>query len=164
MQSPCHAVTPKLGNDDTMASVLARMLGDISLLLIGLKAVLRIVGTQKQGLARSMQETTLSVIRRGFMSNAEVLIKLRDLHEELSAMNEDLKSVNDVDDETIEALGQLVTDVSVLVDQAKATTDQEVDALEGKDLLDRIIEFESEHPRVTKFLSQVTDVLSMMGI
>ena len=98
------------------------------------------------------------------MPNTELLIKLRDLHEELSAINDDLNTVEQVDDEAIDALGQLVTDACELVDRAKLAQESETDLTDRHDLLDRIMKFETNHPRVTKFLSQITDVLAMMGI
>jgi hypothetical protein len=98
------------------------------------------------------------------MSNSDILIKLREMHEELSAINDDLKSVEYVNEETIDALGQLVTDASVLVDQARQAKDDETSLAERHDLLDRVMKFETDHPRVTRFLSQITDVLAMIGI
>lgn len=103
------------------------------------------------------------------MPNTELLVRLRELHEELSSINDDLRSAEQVDDESIDALGQLVTDVSELVDQAHAVNDPEPSYPgsgddEHHDLLDRISQFESQHPRVSGFLSQVTDLLAMMGI
>jgi hypothetical protein len=98
------------------------------------------------------------------MPNTKLLIKLRDLHGELSAINDDLNSAEQVDDEAIDALGQLVTDACELVDRAKIAKEAELDLSERHDLLDRIMQFETNHPRVTKFLSQITDVLAMMGI
>lgn len=97
------------------------------------------------------------------MTNTDLLIRLRDLHEELSTMNDDLSSPEAVDEETIDALGQLITDVNVLVDQARETNRVQ-DEAQHNDVLDRITRFETHHPRVTTFLSQVTDILAMMGI
>ncbi len=97
------------------------------------------------------------------MTNTDLLIRLRALHEELSTMNDDLSSSETIDEETIEALGQLITDVNVLVDQARENNGQE-GATVHNDVLDRISRFETQHPRVTRFLSQVTDILAMMGI
>lgn len=94
------------------------------------------------------------------MSNTELLVRLRGLHEELSSINDDLDSSDQVEDETIEALGQLVTDINDLVDR----TNQETAMTEHSDVLDRVMQFESKHPRVGMFLSQVTDVLVMIGI
>ena len=101
------------------------------------------------------------------MSNTELLVRLRDLHEELSAINYDLKSGEHVDEETIDALGQLVTDVNELVDRAKQPVDdQETQENLGERhvLLDRIMRFETKHPRVTRFLTELTDLLALMGI
>lgn len=97
------------------------------------------------------------------MTNTDMLIRLRELHEELSTMNDDLSSGETVDEATIEALGQLITDVNGLVDQARGSGDSD-EIPESNDVLDRISRFETQHPRVTAFLSQVTDILAMMGI
>lgn len=97
------------------------------------------------------------------MTNTDLLIRLRELHAELSTMNDDLNSTETVDEETIDALGQLITDVNGLVDHARENN-EEMDASEHNDVLDRITRFETQHPRVTTFLSQVTDLLAMMGI
>ena len=98
------------------------------------------------------------------MPNTELLVRLRELHEELSSINDDLKVAEQVDDESIDALGQLVTDVSDLVDQAHEINLPDESTAEHHDLLDRISQFETQHPRVTGFLSQITDLLAMMGI
>jgi len=98
------------------------------------------------------------------MTNTQLLVRLRDLHEDLSGINIDLKSNEEIDEETVDALGQLVTDVGGLIDQAKAKAEHESIAEEHQDLLDRIVSFENHHPRVSAFLSQMTDLLGMMGI
>lgn len=98
------------------------------------------------------------------ITKTELLLRLRELHEELSRINIDLEPGEQVDDATIDALGELVTDVSNLVDQAKSTAHDEQIEDHGKPLLDRIIEFEQAHPRVGSFLSQMTDMLAMMGL
>lgn len=91
-----------------------------------------------------------------------ILIKLRELHEELSAINHDIELPNQVEDETIAALGQLVSDINTLVDHAKESPPR--DSNQHHDVLEQIAQFETKHPQVTRFLSQVTDVLAMMGI
>lgn len=98
------------------------------------------------------------------MANTELLVRLRDLHEELSAINIDLEPGEHVDAATIDALGELVTDVADLVDQAKSKMAKEKIRNEHKTLTDRIVDFDRVHPRVTRFLSQMTDLLGMMGI
>ena len=96
------------------------------------------------------------------MTNTQLLVRLRDLHHELAFINEDLMSVEKVDDGTVDALGQLVSDVGLLVDRANKIAGAS-DSEHG-DLLDRVKQFENEHPRVTRFLSQVTDLIAMIGI
>ena len=98
------------------------------------------------------------------MPNTELLMRLRELHEELSAINDDLKTAEQVDEETVDALGQLVTDAGELVDQAKAANTPTEVVSENHELLDQVMKFETEHPRVIRFLSQLTDLLAMMGI
>ena len=100
------------------------------------------------------------------MTNNQLLVRLRHLHTELSEINVDLVSADHVDDETIDALGQLVTDASYLVDQAKSLPSDSIATIKNKhqDLADRIINFENAHPRVSKFLTQMTDFLAMIGI
>ena len=98
------------------------------------------------------------------MPNVEILIKLRDLHEELTSINDDLKMAERVDEETIDALGQLVTDVGALVDQAKECANPGFDESERHILMDRITGFESDHPRVTRVLAQINDVVAMIGV
>lgn len=102
------------------------------------------------------------------MTNNQLLVRLKSLHEELSAINTDLKATNEIDEQTVDALGQLVTDASVLIDHAKAMPTGAVGGGSIKDdhqdLLDRVADFEAHHPRVTKFLTQMTDFLAMIGI
>lgn len=101
------------------------------------------------------------------MTNTDILIKLRDLHEELSNINDDLKAAEQVDDETIDALGQLVTDVGALMDRTseiKEFEDEDTDVANPDQLMDRVRQFDTDHPSVSRFLSQVTDVLGMFGI
>lgn len=98
------------------------------------------------------------------MNNSDILIRLRNLHEELADINSDRKLIEQVDDDTIDALGQLVTDAGAILDRCKDQPDRAAIDPAGPDLLDRIFKFETEHPAVARMLSQVTDVLAMMGI
>lgn len=103
-------------------------------------------------------------------AKTEVLIKLRELHDDLASINHDLKDSEQIDQETIDALGNLVTDAGAIVDHARIAVDRQSDPDESgdsglhHDLQNRITKFETEHPRVTRFLSQLTDMLGMMGI
>lgn len=103
------------------------------------------------------------------MVKTDILSRLRDMHQELSSINDDQKLPDKVDDDTIDALGQLVTDVGRILDRVKgeqpgSIPDDDSLSLEPQDLRDRILQMESDHPRVAQFLSQVTDLLAMMGI
>ncbi len=53
------------------------------------------------------------------MPNTKLLIKLRDLHGELSAINDDLNSAEQVDDEAIDALGEITGETiqDTIIDQ-----------------------------------------------
>ena len=98
-------------------------------------------------------------------SKSDLLARLRDLHEEFELLNENLKEGEHLDDETVNALGQLVNDVGTLVDRRNPVPEEDEPPIEEHhDLLDRIMQFETEHPQAVRFLSQVTDMLAMMGI
>ncbi len=96
------------------------------------------------------------------MNKTEVLVRLRGLHEELARINEDLKATDDVDDKTIDALGQLVSDISEAMDKTFSENTSPGKIQDG--LSERILTFESRHPRITKFLADATDLLGMLGI
>lgn len=100
------------------------------------------------------------------MSNTELLVRLRQLHEELSAINLGQEKANLVDEETVDALGDLVSDASQLIDKVKASELAESLPLgeEHNLLTERLLEFDQQHPRVREFLTQMTDLLAMMGI
>ncbi len=102
------------------------------------------------------------------MSQTEILIKLRELHEALAAINQS-PHAEQIDEATIDALGQLITDAGSIVDQHREqssglVSDSNPPLMTHDDLLSRIQRFDSKHPRVGQFLSQVTDLLGMMGI
>lgn len=101
------------------------------------------------------------------MSNTELLVRLRDLHEELSAINTDCDPEHQVDEATVHALGQLVSDASELIDKVKSV--EPADSMEPLKtehsyLMQQIMEFDQAHPEVRNFLTQMTDLLAMMGI
>ena len=100
------------------------------------------------------------------MSNSSLLTKLEGLNQELAAIRRELES-EEVDEQTVEALGQLVTDVSKLVDRANVTaesTAEQQEPVEHEHISDQIRKLETDHPRVTRFLSELTDLLGMIGI
>lgn len=98
-------------------------------------------------------------IKRLPMARPQTLSRLRELHDELVAINEELASRGDVELQVIEVLGQLVTDVNVLCDKYEKSGEHSPDSVEHLALADRIKCLESSHPRFSKFLSQITEVL-----
>jgi Domain of unknown function (DUF4404) len=98
------------------------------------------------------------------MTKPETLARLRELHEELVAINTEIASDDAVDPQTADALGQLVTDVNVLRNKYENSGVHPANSPEHLALADRVRQFESSHPQVVRFLSQMTDILAMMGI
>lgn len=99
------------------------------------------------------------------MTNTETIMRLRNLHNQLSRINEELSQSDLIDEDTVDALGQLVTDLVQIFDRAKSAVDgDDPDPPDHSSIQSRIESFESEHPRVVDFLSQITDTLNMMGI
>ena len=99
------------------------------------------------------------------MANPELLVKLRELHDVLVGINDDLRPSERVDEQTIDALGQLVTDLGELADRIAIPGDEApMPEQEHRELIDRINAFEARHPRVTQFLNQLADALTMIGI
>lgn len=96
--------------------------------------------------------------------NQEVLQRLRELHDELLSINEKLGGSDQVDEPTIDALGQLITDVSGIIDNARGVQDADPDGPARNELMQRITRLESDHPKVTSFLAQIVDLLGMSGI
>jgi hypothetical protein len=98
------------------------------------------------------------------MSKTEILVKLRSLHEDLAAINDNRKLAEQVDEQTIDALGQLITDIGLILDRKQTEKTQEVTAFSEHDLVERVQNFESKHPLVGRFLTQVSDLLGNMGV
>jgi hypothetical protein len=102
------------------------------------------------------------------MTNQRLLVKLNALHAELAAIQSDQEAIAEIDDQTLKALGTLVNDVGQIIDRTiePVAADARMAAADETRhvLTDRIKEFETRHPRVSQFLSQVTDLLAMMGI
>ena len=67
-----------------------------------------------------------------------------------------------IEDETIEELGLLTTEVSDLVDRTNYIGTGV--SPERDDLIDRINQFEFDHSRVTEFLSHLLELLKMIEV
>lgn len=95
------------------------------------------------------------------MSKNELLIRLRELHEELESINEDLQGDEPVDDQTIDQLGEMVSEMSEIVDLSRVGSQHSSVSRKHCELLNRIQEFDNGHPRVIHFLSQLAHLLAM---
>jgi hypothetical protein len=92
------------------------------------------------------------------MNKRELLDELRKLHDELLQLD-------DVDPPTLEALGQLIGSMNHLMDQSEepgASTADVAGLRQG--IYEQVERFETNHPMVTRFVAQLTDLLGMMGI
>lgn len=98
------------------------------------------------------------------MSKPETLTKLRELHDELAKINEGLTAADDIDEPTIDTLGQMMSDVSMLFDEFEESGSRGTDSPVHGALIGRIKGFESDHPRIVRFLSQLTDIMAMIGV
>ena len=120
------------------------------------------------------------------MSKTDVLVKLRELHEELATLKSLADSGQKIDESTIEMLGQLITDAGAMLDyqnqhaildhknnDSQFTGDEvpeDMDDLSGEpahdsdSLLERVHQLQSEHPLVARFINQVTDLLNSIGV
>jgi hypothetical protein len=95
------------------------------------------------------------------MSCTQLLIRLRKLNDELTSINDYTLSPEQVDEATIEALGQLVTDASDLVDRSVFGN---LSSRDRDELLEKIDHFECKDHRVSEFLSQLVELLALIEV
>lgn len=88
------------------------------------------------------------------MPKAALLKRLDELQAELQAMKE-------LDAESLEALQRVARDIREIVEvQAEPAPPETLAAV----VREKLEQLESEHPVVTRFLSQLTDFLGLLGI
>ncbi len=85
-----------------------------------------------------------------------------DLRDKLESLHDALANVGNLDEQTAAAMKQVATDIDRLIDQDNVPGDQVLGIRERID--DLMLGFESEHPKLASVLSQLTDLLSGMGI
>ena len=101
------------------------------------------------------------------MSNEQVLAKLKELHQQLQEVQQTLVQDNEHSDEkTVSAVETLSRDIASLLE---ATHDdlppQAINALEEhQSLADRLREFDSEHPQLSRLINQIGEALASIGI
>lgn len=89
------------------------------------------------------------------MTKEFLLKRLDELHRELQAIKE-------VDPAALESLQRVADDIRGLVE--RSTTGEPLEAGESQTVRTQIEQLESEHPIVTRVLSQMTDFLALLGI
>ena len=90
------------------------------------------------------------------MEKSELLATLAKVHAELA----DARSV---DDETRQLLTALTDDVQRLSEQSDAESADQLEPLSAR-VQDLVLQFETEHPKLTTALNQVADALANLGI
>lgn len=80
----------------------------------------------------------------------------------LDQLHRELLAIKEVDPQTLESLQLIAVDIRNLLEKRdEPITRQES---EVSSIRDQIEKLESEHPLVTRFLSQMTDFLAQLGI
>ncbi|MDB4671466.1 DUF4404 family protein [Pirellulaceae bacterium] len=99
------------------------------------------------------------------MHATEILIRLRHLHSDLAVINDGLKEVNEVDFKTIDALGQLATDIGAVLDSVRYGPNIETNKPKKPfEVMDQINQFKANHPRVENILLKLRQILMLIGI
>ena len=84
----------------------------------------------------------------------------RKLHERLVELDEELKSLDSLDEESLETLEQMVTDIRKLLDE----TIEESPEPEPDVLVSLAARLEGEHPTLALAVRKVVEALGNMGI
>lgn len=83
------------------------------------------------------------------------------LKEQLSRLHEELASGESLDPETRELLARVSRDIERVLDENDVDVDQ-------ASVIERIeaaaVDFEASHPRLSSFLSEITDTLAKLGV
>ena len=77
------------------------------------------------------------------------------IRELLAELNRELQSTKEIDDETLELLGELSNDVEALAGETTSAAERAVE-LESR--------FAAEHPVAQRIAREIADLLSKMGI
>lgn len=87
------------------------------------------------------------------------------LHDMLSELHSELESIKTVDEGSRALLVNLKDDIEGLLDRSSPPSGVERPSGTVRDRISAAVEqFEASHPRVTSLLSQISYVLSQMGI
>lgn len=86
-----------------------------------------------------------------------------ELRDTLAKVQAELTSAKSVDDETRRMLTELTDDIERLSEQSEEESAEQVESL-GEQVQDMMLQFETEHPRLTNALNQVAAALANLGI
>jgi len=86
-----------------------------------------------------------------------------ELRQTLERVHAELADAQSVDDETRQLLTRLTDDIRRLSEQDGGATAESVDPLAGQ-VQDLVLQFESDHPKLTTALNQVAGALADLGI
>ena len=81
---------------------------------------------------------------------------------QLEQLRQELLTIGELDRQSTASLQCLLSDIQNLLEQPDRYAAP--DEAEAKSLRDQIERFESEHPAMTRFLSQLTESLASLGI
>lgn len=85
-----------------------------------------------------------------------------ELRDKLESLHDALAAVDDLDEQTTTAMKQVASDIDRLMQQDSVPSEHVLGVRQRID--DLVLGFESEHPKLASVLSQLTDLLSGMGI
>ena len=86
-----------------------------------------------------------------------------ELQKTLETLHSELNEATSVDDETRGLLVKLASDIQRLSEQAGDESAAQVEPLSER-LADFVLKFETDHPRLTRALNQVSSALANLGI
>jgi len=93
-------------------------------------------------------------------------MNISELQQTLAQVHSELADADSVDQDTRQLLTTLTNDIQRLLekDDAPPAVEAETDGPLSKQVRSLMLQFESEHPKLTSALNQVADGLSNLGI
>jgi len=85
------------------------------------------------------------------------------LQELIAELQAELEKADRVDDSTREALSTVTDDIERLMVQEVPASREEGESLAGR-MQDSLLEFETEHPQITRVVNQLAAALANLGI
>ena len=86
------------------------------------------------------------------------------LQSKLERIHESLAKAEGLDESTVEAMKTVVADIQRIIDVADESESADELTTIRQRVRVTVDEFETKHPHITEFLSQITDLLASIGI